>query len=173
MLCRIQQHALEPQAVGNLYIGPLDFAPTGAPMSLVSLRNPDFARYPRFREALAAACAGDLAPGDAIFIPPLWWHHVESLESFNVLVNYWWHDLAGDGALADSAFDALVHGILSIRSLPPATRRAWGAFFEQYVFGDAAATLEHISPERRGILGALSAEQIAGLRAHLAKRLTR
>jgi hypothetical protein len=162
-----------PEQIANLYIGPLDFAPTGAPMSLVSLRNPDFARYPKFREALAAAHVAELGPGDAIFIPALWWHHVESLESFNVLVNYWWHDTVGDGALADSAFEALLHAILSIRALPPATRRAWGAFFEQYVFGEAAGTLEHISPERRGILGDLSAEQLAVLRAHLAKRLSR
>jgi hypothetical protein len=162
-----------PQQIANLYIGPLDFAPTGAPMSLVSLRNPDFARYPKFREALAAAQTAELGPGDAIFIPPLWWHHVESLESFNVLVNYWWHDTVGDGALADSAFEALLHAILSIRALPPATRRAWGAFFEQYVFGETAGALEHISPERRGILGDLSTEQLAVLRAHLAKRLSR
>jgi hypothetical protein len=162
-----------PEQIANLYIGPLDFAPTGAPMSLVSLRDPDFERYPKFRAALAAAHAAELGPGDAIFIPSLWWHHVESLESFNVLVNYWWHDLVGDGALADSAFDALLHGILSIRALPPATRRAWGAFFEQYVFGNEADALEHISSARRGILGTLSTEQLAGLRARLAKGLAR
>ena len=162
-----------PEQIANLYIGPLDFAPTGAPMSLVSLRHPDFERYPKFREALAAAHSADLTPGDAIFIPPLWWHHVESLESFNVLVNYWWHDSQGDGALADSAFDALLHGILGIRGLPPATRRAWGAFFEQYVFGNDADGTAHIPEPRRGILGKLSAEQVAGLRAHLAKRLGR
>ena len=162
-----------PEQIANLYIGPLDFAPTGAPMSLVSLRDPDFERYPKFRAALAAAHAAELGPGDAIFIPSLWWHHVESLESFNVLVNYWWHDLVGDGAHADSAFDALLHGILSIRALPPATRRAWGAFFEQYVFGDEADALEHISSARRGILGTLSTEQLAGLRARLAKGLAR
>lgn len=162
-----------PEQIANLYIGPLDFAPTGAPMSLVSLRNPDFKRYPKFREALTAAHAADLEPGDAIFIPPLWWHHVESLEPFNVLVNYWWHDSQGDGALADSAFDALLHGILGIRALPPATRRAWGAFFERYVFGDDADVTAHIPEHRRGILGTLSAEQLAGLRAHLAKRLAR
>jgi len=162
-----------PEQVANLYIGPLDFAPTGAPMSLVPLRHPDFERYPKFREALAAAETAELAPGDAIFIPPLWWHHVESLEPFNVLVNYWWHESQGDGALADSAFDALLHGMLSIRALPPATRRAWRAFFEQYVFGDEARALEHIPPDRRGILGQLSSEQRAGLRAHLAKRLAR
>lgn len=162
-----------PEQMANLYIGPLDFAPTGAPMSLVSLRHPDFERYPKFREALATAQAAELAPGDAIFIPPLWWHHVESLEPFNVLVNYWWHDAVGDGALADSAFDALLHAMLSIRDLPPATRRAWGAFFDQYVFGEEAGTHEHIASDRRGILGILSAEQRDGLRAHLAKRLTR
>ena len=54
-----------PEQIANLYIGPLDFAPTGAPMSLVSLRDPDFARYPKFREALAAAQSAELAPGDA------------------------------------------------------------------------------------------------------------
>ena len=162
-----------PEQVANLYVGPLDFAPTGAPMSLVPLRHPDFGRYPKFREALAAAQTAELAPGDAIFIPPLWWHHVESLEPFNVLVNYWWHDSQGDGALADSAFDALLHGMLSIRALPPATRRAWRAFFEQYVFGDEVGALEHIPPDRRGILGQLSSEQRAGLRAHLAKRMAR
>jgi len=161
-----------PEQIANLYIGPLDFAPTGAPMSLVSLRHPDFARYPRFREALAASQVAEVGPGDAVFIPPLWWHHVESLEPFNVLVNYWWHDQVGDGALADPAFEALLHGILAIGALPPATRRAWGAFFDHYVFGEKAGVSAHIPERRRGILGELSAEQLAGLRAHLAKRLT-
>jgi hypothetical protein len=142
-------------------------------MSLVSLRDPDFTRYPRFREALAAAQTAELAPGDAIFIPPLWWHHVESLDSFNVLVNYWWHDLAGDGAAADSAFDALLHGILSIRALPPETRRAWSALFEHYVFAAGTNLTDHIPEERRGILGDLSPQQLASLRAHLTGRLTR
>ena len=162
-----------PEQISNLYIGPLDFAPTGAPMSLVSLRNPDFERYPKFREPLSSAQPGVVGPGDSVFIPPLWWHHVESLDPFNVLVNYWWHDLAGDAASADSAFDALVHGILSIRALPPATRRAWGAFFEHYVFGADPQSVDHIPQERRGMLGELSAEQLAALRAHLTYRLAR
>jgi hypothetical protein len=162
-----------PEQVANLYIGPLDFAPTGAAMSMVSLRDPDLARYPKFRAAMAAAQVAVLHPGDGIFIPPLWWHHVESLEPFNVLVNYWWHDPLGADSNADSAFDALLHGILSIRALPPESRRAWRAFFEQYVFGAHGDSIEHIPPERRGILGSLSPEQIAALRAHLLKKLTR
>ena len=140
---------------------------------MVSLRNPDFERYPKFRDALGQAQTAELEPGDCIFIPPLWWHHVESLEPFNVLVNYWWHDSLGAQSQADSAFDALLHGILSIRALPPETRRAWAAFFEQYVFGEASASIGHIPHERHGILGGLSPEQIAALRAHLARKLQR
>src|ERR1700730_524902 len=49
-----------PEQIANLYIGPLDFAPTGAPMSLVSLREPDFARFPRFKQALAVAVTAEL-----------------------------------------------------------------------------------------------------------------
>jgi hypothetical protein len=162
-----------PEQVANLYIGPLDFAPTGAAMSMVSLRDPDFTRYPKFRTAMAAAQVAVLQAGDGIFIPPLWWHHVESLEPFNVLVNYWWHDPMGANSNADSAFDALLHGILSIRALPPESRAAWRAFFEQYVFGTHADSIEHIPPERRGILADLSQEQVTALRAHLAKKLAR
>jgi hypothetical protein len=159
-----------PEQLANLYIGPLDFAPTGAPMSLVALHAADFERFPKFKLALACAQSVELGPGDALFIPPLWWHHVESLDRFNVLVNYWWHDRYGDGAGADSAFDALVHGILSIRSLPPQTRAAWRAFFEHYVFGEER-DLRHIPPERLGLLGELSPELRQALRSHLSKRL--
>ena len=79
-----------PEQIANLYIGPLGHAPTGTPISLVSLANPDFERFPRFREALASALVAELEPGDAIYIPTLWWHHVQSLAKYNVLINYWW-----------------------------------------------------------------------------------
>jgi cupin-like protein len=160
-----------PEQIRNLYIGPLDFAPTGAPMSLVSLHEPDFERFPRFREALAAAVSAELGPGDAIFIPPLWWHHVESLESFNLLVNYWWHARPGIATGSQSGFDALIHALLSLRTLPPATREAWHALFEHYVFGSQADVTDHIPAHRRGILDELSAADIARLRTYLKERL--
>jgi Cupin-like domain len=162
-----------PEQIANLYIGPLDFAPTGAAMSMVSLQNPQLERHPKFREALAAALTAELAPGDAIYVPPLWWHHVESLEPLNVLVNYWWPEARGEIAAADSGFDALLQAILSIRALPPETRRAWGDFFEHYVFGATSESIGHIPLERRGILGDLSEQQISALRAHLVKKLSR
>jgi hypothetical protein len=160
-----------PEQIANLYVGPLDFAPTGAPVSLVRLSEPDFARFPRFRDALAAAQVADLGAGDALFIPPLWWHNVESLDSFNMLVNYWWHAGVGAQHHCGSAFDCLLHGILAIRDLPAETRKAWGALFEHYVFGAAESVTAHIPASCHGILGRLSSEDGARLHGDLARRL--
>lgn len=76
--------------MGNLYIGPLDFAPTGGAISMTRLDRPDDPRFPRLHHALEHSLTAELQPGDAIYIPPLWWHHVESLQTLNALVNYWW-----------------------------------------------------------------------------------
>jgi hypothetical protein len=160
-----------PEQVANLYIGPLDFAPTGAPMSLVRLHEPDFGRFPRFREALKAAVSAELGPGDAIYIPPLWWHHVESLERFNLLVNYWWHAMPGVAVGGASGFDTLIHALLNLRPLPADTREAWRALFDHYVFGASDAVSAHIPEQRRGVLGEFSATDAARVRAYLAERL--
>ncbi|VUD59687.1 hypothetical protein TDB9533_02740 [Thalassocella blandensis] len=79
-----------PDQESNLYIGPHDITPGGRPISLVDLSDPNFERFPRFSEALKHASVANLEAGDAIYIPTNWWHNVESLSSFNVLINYWW-----------------------------------------------------------------------------------
>jgi hypothetical protein len=79
-----------PEQIGNLHIGPIDFAPAGPCISLVDFARPDHARFPRFRAALEHARVAELGAGDAIYIPTGWWHHVVSLDVCNVLVNYWW-----------------------------------------------------------------------------------
>ena len=161
-----------PSQIGNLYVGPLDYAPTGAPMSLVQLHAPDFERFPRFREALAHARAAELGPGDAMFIPPLWWHNVESLGKLNVLVNYWWH--ASGAALGSvSGYDSLLHAMLNIRQLPAPTRAGWAALFEHYVFGPQEEVTAHIPAQRRGVLGTLASTDAERLQAQLAQRLQR
>jgi hypothetical protein len=81
-----------PEQLVNLYVGPVEFTLAGQPISMAKLEQPDFERDPRVRQALAAAQRADLEPGDALFIPYLWWHHVQSRERFNVLVNYWWEE---------------------------------------------------------------------------------
>lgn len=160
-----------PEQVANLYIGPLDFAPTGVPMSLVQLHAPDLQRFPRFKSAWAAAMSAELEPGDALYIPPLWWHHVESLDKVNALVNYWWHGQPGESTGGASSFLSLLHAVLSVRQLPPATRAAWRALFEHYVFGGQDETTAHIPPARRGVLGELTNDELKRARAQILERL--
>lgn len=138
-----------PDQVQNLYIGPLDFTIAGQPASMVDLAAPDLTRFPKFAEALKHAFTAELEPGDAIFIPALWWHAIEATGPLNVLVNYWWQDAPADST---SAFAAMAHAILALRELPPETREAWRSYFDHFVFeqhGDPAAHLPH---GRRGIL---------------------
>jgi hypothetical protein len=79
-----------PSTEADLYMGPYHPTPAGPRISMVHVSAPDFDRFPRFAAALDAAEEAELSPGDAIFIPKHWFHHVEALDLFNVLVNYWW-----------------------------------------------------------------------------------
>ena len=139
-----------PDQVPNLYVGPLDQTVAGQPTSVVDVARPDFERYPRFREALRHARVADLEPGDAIFIPSLWWHGVEAVGPLNILVNYWWSDRPVD---ADSPLHALAHGLLSISHLEPSRREAWKHLFDHFVFQLDGKPAEHIPEHARGILG--------------------
>jgi len=157
-----------PEQLENLYMGPFELTPAGATISMVSFDEPDFEQYPKFRDALAAAQVADLEPGDAIYIPYLWWHHVRSIERFNVLVNYWWTPPAqGRGAPRDAFF----HAMLAIKDLPPAHRQAWREMFEHYVFQTDGPAGEHLPPPRRGIIGRIDPEGARQMRGMLAKAL--
>jgi hypothetical protein len=79
-----------PSAEPDLYMGPKHPTPAGARISMVHVTAPDLDRYPRYASALEVAQVAELSAGDAIFIPRDWYHHVEALDRFNVLVNYWW-----------------------------------------------------------------------------------
>jgi hypothetical protein len=160
-----------PEQVANLYIGPIGYAPTGTPISLVEFANPDFARFPRFREALEAAQVAELEPGDALYIPPLWWHHVESLERCNMLVNYWWKGRPEAPLPAASALDVLLHSLLNLRALAPEQREAWRAIFDHYVFGADDETAKHIPEARRGVLGKMTPDYEKSVREFLVTQL--
>lgn len=140
-----------PEQISNLYIGPLDFAPTPSPISLVNLREPDFQRFPKFQTALTQAQTAVLEPGDAIYIPALWWHHVESLDPINILMNYWWGASNFSTDTKSTPYALLLQALLSFRELGPEHRAAWGSLFQHYVFSadDPAA---HIPESLRGVL---------------------
>jgi hypothetical protein len=106
-------------------------------------------------------------------MPPLWWHHVQSLERFNMLVNWWWLAPAAGHAVPPFALDALMHATATLRALPAAQREAWRHLFEHYVFDAARDVAGHIPADRRGVLGDLSADDQARLRASLVQRLSR
>jgi hypothetical protein len=157
-----------PGQVGNLYIGPLLKTPGGSPISVVDLRDPDYEKFPRFREALESAQEATLEPGDAIYIPLLWWHGVESLEPLNILVNYWWNDAV---SAHHTPILALMHGMLLMSGLPEAERAAWRAFFDHFVFQAGGAPGMHLPAGLRDVMGDLSAADRDQVMGFIAQRM--
>ena len=158
-----------PEQLANLYPAPMDITLAGVPISTVPLQNPDFERYPRFRQALAAAQTIELEAGDALFIPYGWWHHVESLPPFNVLVNYWWNNHSP----AASPVDCLLHGLLALGDLPIAERAVWRNFFDYHVFQTSGDPLAHMAPDVRGLMGVPEPERTRRMKAILLRSLGR
>jgi hypothetical protein len=157
-----------PEQTANLYVGPLDFTLAGQPISMVLLEAPDLERYPRFAEAARHGLTAELEPGDALYIPTAWWHHVRSLDGLNVLVNYWWRDMPPE---VGTPFAVLLHGLLAVRHLPAPQRAAWRAIFDHYLFeanGDPAA---HLPDDRKGVLGPLTPSLARNIRAFLKRAL--
>ena len=158
-----------PEQVANLYPGPLENTPAGTPLSMVPLHDPDLAKYPRFAAALRHAVSAELEPGDALYIPFGWWHHVQSLTPFNALVNYWWND----GPQYGSPYGVVLHAALVLRDLPADQRAVWRALFDTLVFTDAETALGHLTPEQRGLLGPPTLERMQKVRAMLAQAFSR
>lgn len=138
-----------PDQVANLYIGPLDFAPTPTPISMVDFAAPDLARFPRFAQALEHALVVDLAPGDAIYIPTLWWHHVQSIGVLNILVNYWW---TASPVQIPGPMEAMIAAMAAMRAMTPDQRAAWASMFQHYVFDASVDPAAHIPAHRQGVL---------------------
>ncbi|WP_429000287.1 cupin-like domain-containing protein [Stenotrophomonas rhizophila] len=159
-----------PEQIDNLYPGPLEPTPGGQVVSVVDFDRPDFDRHPRFRDALASAQTAVLEPGDAIFIPSMWWHHVRSLEPFNVLVNYWWRSVP---SFLSSPLPALQHAMWALRDLPEREKKAWAKIFEYYVFGPGERAGQHLPGAARGELAPFDEMQARRTRAQLLGRLNR
>src|SRR4029077_5476815 len=124
-----------PEQIFNLYPGPLEPTPGGQAISLVDFADPDFEKFPRFREALDAAQVAEVEPGDAVFIPSMWWHHVQGLSPFNALVNYWWITLP---AYIPTPLNTLYQATWTLRDRPENEKHAWNQVFDYYVLGPAA-----------------------------------
>ncbi len=159
-----------PEQIHNLYPGPLDATPGGQVVTMVDLKNPDFERFPRVREALEAAVVADLEPGDALYYPSMWWHHVEATAPFNVMINYWW---ASSPAYMGNPLDIVMHAILGLRDRPESEKQAWREVFDYYVFGPADRPREHLPEAVHGSLANVDDMSARRLRAYVKAALNR
>lgn len=159
-----------PEQIANLYPGPLDPTPGGQVLSLVDFKNPDFQKFPRFKDALLAAQVAELEAGDALFLPAMWWHHVEGLAPYNILVNYWWDDTP---TFLTSGMNALYMAMLGIRDKSARERDAWKVFFDYYIFNGPEKSNHFIPPPARGFLATLDRLNVRKLRALLINKLNR
>ncbi|GAA6138800.1 cupin-like domain-containing protein [Arenicella sp. 4NH20-0111] len=146
-----------PEQAPNLYPGPTLNSPGGVPTSMVDLRSPDLVQFPRFEIALENAMFAELAPGDAIFIPSPWWHSVESLDSLNVLVNYWWNTFLEEPG--PSANNSMMLSMMTIAKMDEPQRLAWKALFDYFVFKTSGDPSEHLPAEINDLATELTNEQ--------------
>ncbi|WP_158970069.1 cupin-like domain-containing protein [Paraglaciecola sp. L3A3] len=159
-----------PDQIANLYPGPLSPTPGGQALSMVDFDNPDYVKYPKFAQAEEQGQIAELEAGDALFLPSMWWHQVESQTPFNVLVNYWWSNSAKH---MGPALNVLYHALLSLRDKPEHEKQAWKHIFDYYIFDDAKQASEHLPTEAQGYLGEIDGRKSRMLRALLLNKLNR
>ncbi|XP_055944055.1 tRNA wybutosine-synthesizing protein 5-like [Argiope bruennichi] len=67
----------------NLYLN-------GDKSEVVDIENPDFDRFPKFKNVSWHECC--LLPGDVLYIPAFWFHNMKYLD-FGIAVNVFWKEL--------------------------------------------------------------------------------
>lgn len=87
----IQEATLDYSAASRKFRRKKLLESTSMVMSPVDILNPDYRRFPKFKEARALNCT--INEGDVLFMPSFWWHEVQSYpsreEPRNVAVNFW------------------------------------------------------------------------------------
>jgi len=158
-----------PELIGRLYVGPLDNTMAGAPVSLAaSAPAGSDSQFPLFAAIRDQALSAELETGDALYLPKLWWHQVESTDPFNGLVNYWWDAFS---AGPDAPYTSLLLAMITIAERPPLERQAWKAWFDHYVFRTNGHPLAHLPPEHHGLLGPLKPDNYSKIRARIMRLL--
>lgn len=157
-----------PDSIGDLYVGPIDNTMAGQPVGLAVGSAPGNPRYPLFERARERALVVELGPGDALYLPKLWWHQVEATEPVNMLVNYWW-DAFSVGP--DAPYITMMLAMTAIAERPAAERLAWRAFFDHYVFRPNGHPLAHLPESRHGVLGSARPGNSGRIRAFVMQAL--
>ncbi|WP_158970225.1 cupin-like domain-containing protein [Paraglaciecola sp. L3A3] len=149
------------EQVKNLYPAPFNHTIAGAAVSMVDICNPDFEQHPLYQEALDNAFVAELEPGDAIYIPLLWWHNVRSEGDLCMLVNYFW---TADTRKLESPMNFLYHGLYTLSHLSPEEILSWKALIDHFVFKTNGEPMTHLPTNNQGIFGEITAEHAYDIR---------
>ena len=144
-----------PSALADLYHGAYDRGLASVPMSLVRLLEPDHARFPRLRAALAEAVTADLSPGEVLYVPPLWWHHVESY-GVNIMANAW-----VDEVHWESVVGFIEHAVAVFAGAREPARRRAAEACRARIFGAAPGYAPTLDAAEAARLDALAPERLA------------
>ncbi|MCP3138684.1 cupin-like domain-containing protein [Pyxidicoccus xibeiensis] len=124
-----------PEQLPNMYHAAFDVMCGYAPTTHVQLLKADLGRFPKFRTALEHACVAVLEPGDALLIPPFWWHHVESFTPLHVMVNNFIMTIPFSVSL--EFWKSLSEGIRTLARATPAERQQERERFHRAVIENA------------------------------------
>jgi hypothetical protein len=114
----LDTHAYLAQIVGRkrcVLFSPLDSAALYE--GEVNPDSPDFEKYPLFRNATTYECI--LEPGELLFVPYLWWHHVVGIEK-SITVNYNFFNRVNFGSYLTQLFQDLPTIVGGIEHSPDA-----------------------------------------------------
>ena len=159
-----------PEQISNLYIGPLELTPAGAPVSLVSVTAPELDRYPRFEKALAAAQSRGAGTGRRDL------HSLSLVASRRVAGTFQRARelLVGPGAGGlGKPFDQHLPRMLAFSALPEDQRRAWRADFDHYVFRLEGEPGAHLPAASQGLMAPMTPELSREMRKTLLATLSR
>lgn len=152
---------LDPSALPNVYVGPLEGGPFATPASIADISAASSQEFPRLREALKNATTFELFAGDVLFLPAYWWHQVSSF-GVNLSVNYWWSDLTRTEA--EAAHITFLRALLHLRPLPRNWRVAWRALFDYFVFQLSEIPYSYLAEENQGYAGSATEERVKQIR---------
>lgn len=111
----------------------------------VDLDAPDGATCPQWHEARGMIV--ELEPGDALYLPPLWWHHVQTLTTPCVSMAMWFYDIQPQprdmmpSSGAARALEAATPGFTGGRGVPPNVANRFNGHFFGLSVGGAELSL--------------------------------
>lgn len=165
-------------------LAPAPISARHANLSRLDPERPDLARFPAFASVATTRC--EVGPGDLLYLPPFYWHHVRSLQ-VSISVSVWWAPrLAQFLVPAGRALIAQYYRrdrLLSLRNLPcdaqdlggfAGMSRALAAGGEARLaalFAGAALedAVRRLHTARVGPLGATAVRDLPGMIARLAE----